>query len=179
MSRAEIKSWTFEEQEYKTEMPKFSKIPDDVFAAICGEPYKPSLELSDLYSLAFPFDPIQEYFAGIYKRIDAEYQKKKEITDRIKVKPVERFEPVEVLDNPKVNRESFQDWLDCEKQVAISFAWVYAVILIAGLFLAFPVSIENGTRFLVDMTAIWSALFLLYTSVSLIFAIFASRRKEK
>lgn len=155
------------------------KIPDDVFAAICGEPYKPSLELSDLYSLAFPFDPIQEHFAGIYKRIDAEYQKKKEILDRIKVKPVERFEPVEVLDNPKVNQESFQDWLDCEKQVAISFAWVYAVILIAGLFLAFPVSIENGTRFLVDMTAIWSALFLLYTSVSLIFAIFASRRKEK
>lgn len=150
-----------------------------MFAAICGEPYKPSLELSDLYSLAFPFDPIQEHFAGIYKRIDAEYQKKKEILDRIKVKPVERFEPVEVLDNPKVNQESFQDWLDCEKQVAISFAWVYAVILIAGLFLAFPVSIENGTRFLVDMTAIWSALFLLYTSVSLIFAIFASRRKEK
>lgn len=176
---AAIKSWTFEEQEYKTEMPKFLKIPDDVFAAICGEPYKPSLELSDLYSLAFQFDPIQEYFAGIYKRIDAEYQKKKEILDRIKVKPVERFEPVEVLDNPKVNQESFQDWLDCEKQVAISFAWVYAVILIAGLFLAFPVSIENGTRFLVDMTAILSALFLLYTSVSLIFAIFASRRKEK
>lgn len=176
---AAIKSWTFEEQEYKTEMPKFSKIPDDVFAAICGEPYKPSLELSDLYSLAFPFDPIQEHFAGVYKRIDAEHQKKKEILDRIKVKPVERFEPVEVLDNPKVNQESFQDWLDCEKQVAISFAWVYAVILIAGLFLAFPVSIENGTRFLVDMTAIWSALFLLYTSVSLIFAIFASRRKEK
>lgn len=160
-------------------MPKFLKIPDDVFAAICGEPYKPSLELSDLYSLAFPFDPIQEHFAGIYKRIDAEYQKKMEILDRIKVKPVERFEPVEVLDNPKVNQESFQDWLDCEKQVAISFAWVYAVILMAGLFLAFPVSIENGTRFLVDMTAIWSALFLLYTSVSLIFAIFASRRKEK
>lgn len=176
---AAIKSWTFEEQEYKTEMPKFSKIPDDVFAAICGESYKPSLELSDLYSLAFPFDPIQEHFAGIYKRIDAEYQKKKEILDRIKVKPVERFEPVEVLDDPKVNQESFQDWLDCEKQVAIFFAWVYAVILIAGLFLAFPVSIENGTRFLVDMTAIWSALFLLYTSVSLIFAIFASRRKEK
>lgn len=160
-------------------MQKFSKIPDDVFAAICGESYKPSLELSALYSLAFPFDPIQEHFAGIYKRIDAEYQKKKEILDRIKVKPVERFEPVEVLDDPKVNQESFQDWLDCEKQVAIFFAWVYAVILIAGLFLAFPVSIENGTRFLVDMTAIWSALFLLYTSVSLIFAIFASRRKEK
>ena len=69
--------------------------------------------------------------------------------------------------------------LSTVKQVAISFAWVYAVILIAGLFLAFSVSIENGTRFLVDMTAIWSALFLLYTSVSLIFAIFASRRKEK
>lgn len=176
---AAIKSWTFEEQEYKTEMPKFSKIPDDVFASICGEPYKPPLELSDLYSLAFPFDPIQEHFAGIYKRIDAEYQKKKEILDRVKVEPVERFEPVEVPDNPKVNQESFQDWLDCEKQVAIACAWIYAVILIAGLFLAFPVSIENGTRFLVDMTAIWSALFLLYTSVSLIFAIFASRRKEK
>lgn len=136
-------------------------------------------ELSDLYSLAFPFDPIQEYFAGIYKQINDEYTKRMKILDRVKVNPVEQAEPVVAPDKPKVNLEAFQDWVDCEKVVAVCFAGAYTLLLIAGIFLAFPVSIENGTRFLIDITAISSALFLLYTSASLIFAIFASRRKEK
>lgn len=173
------RSWTFEKQERKI---KYTPIPSEAFAHLCGEPYKPPeprLTLDDLYNLAFPFDPIQEHFAGVYKQIEAEYKKKKEILDRIEVKPIKRIEPVEVLDKQKINLEAFQDWLDFEKQIAICCVWIYALILIAGLFLAFPVSIENGTRFLVDMTAILSALFLMYTSASLIYTIFASRRKTK
>ena len=88
-------------------------------------------------------------------------------------------EPVQKqMDKPKISQEALQTWVEFEKYVFIAFAAVYMFYVFAGIMLAFPVSIENGTRFLVDVTKICSSLFLATSSVSLAVAVFASRRKE-
>lgn len=115
------------------------------WSAVGNAPEKKHLELSDLYSLAFPFDPIQEYFAGIYKQIDKEHAKRMEILERVKVKPGEHVEPVEVLDKPKEKSEAlkdwiWKDWIWIERIIVIVVAITYAITAIccvlygAGIF---------------------------------------------
>lgn len=135
----------------------------------------------DLYDLTFPDDPIKKHFITVCNNIEERYQERKEVLDQIEAPEVEIYhvEPVQKqMDKPKISQEALQTWVEFEKYVFIAFAAVYMFYVFAGIMLAFPVSIENGTRFLVDVTKICSSLFLATSSVSLAVAVFASRRKE-
>lgn len=134
--------------------------------------------LYDLYDLVFPDDPIKAHFDAERKRINEEYEKQKAIYEQMEIKPVNHVEIVQKqTGKPKINQEVLQTWVEFEKYVSITFAAVYIFWVFVGIMLAFPVSVENGTRFLVDVTRIHSALFLAASSVSLAVAVFASRSK--
>lgn len=141
---------------------------------------KPEKEYTvyDLYDLVFPDDPIKAHFDAERKRINEEYEKQKAIYEQMEIKPLNHVEIVQKqTGKPKINQEVLQTWVEFEKYVSITFAAVYVFWVFVGIMLAFPVSVENGTRFLVDVTRIHSALFLAASSVSLAVAVFASRSK--
>ena len=137
------------------------------WSAVGNAPEKKRLELSDLYSIAFPFDPIQEHFAGIYKQIEAEYQKKKEILDRVKVKPVEHVEPVEAPEKPKEKSEALKDWAWLEKIIVVVVAVAYAIIVVC--------CILDGVR-IFEVTVIFALAFLGLSIVNTILVFFEGRQ---
>lgn len=104
-------------------VPRFTPVPKDVFAELCGEPYKPPeqkrLTLDDLYNLAFPVDPIRDYFEGVCEQIDAAHEKRMEILDRVEFAPVERVEIVEELDKPKSWREIAREWARMQRGLIV------------------------------------------------------------
>ena len=147
------------------------------------KPDKPKKKYTiyDLYDLTFPDDPIKKHFITVCNNIEKRYQEKKKVLDQIEAPEVEIYhvDPVQQqMVKTKISQEALQTWVEFEKYVFIAFAAVYMFYVFAGIMLAFPVSIENGTRFLVDVTKICSSLFLATSSVSLAVAVFASRRKE-
>lgn len=50
-----------------------------------GDPVKECFTVDDLYKIAFPDDPIQKYFAGIYQEIENKYKKRLADLERVNV----------------------------------------------------------------------------------------------
>ena len=138
-----------------------------------------NLRASSLYDIAFPDDPIRDYFDGVYKRIEIEYKKKEDIFKCESTSKKEDTKEYKDSHKKEISFEEFNNWLKCEKDVSVCFISAYIFMLIFGSLLAFSVSIENGTRFIIDMTLIISSLFMLYTSVSFIIVVFLSNKNVK
>lgn len=176
-------------QEYKKEMSQFLKIPDNVFTVDYGEDIdkcpkniltieanmanalsaygntqdKMCLTLDDLYSLAFPLDPIQEYFSNVYKQIEEEYKKEKEILERIKANPVERIELVETTDKSNNKSYNIQSWIWCET--------IIVTFVLLGYLIGIVLCVLCGEAF-IEITAFCITLFVVLSAVNALDTVF-------
>lgn len=120
------------------------------------------LTLNDLYNLAFPVDPIRDYFEGVCERINEDI----EAIDRVEVVPVERVEIVKELDKPKSTSQALADWIWIEKIVVAVCLTLYAILFVVCSF---------GYSDLVESTIWCVAEFLLLTAMNTVLAILERR----
>lgn len=113
-------------------------------------PERKPLTLADLYSLAFPDDPIQAYFEGVYGRIEKEHRGRMETLERVRVKPVEC--PVRAVEEPD-KKISVPKWVIDLAQVEVSVligvgvAWAIAGAIVLAINVFFG-TIQSGIEFL-------------------------------
>ena len=92
-----------------------------------AEPQQPkkTQPASDLYSLAFPEDPIQEYFEGVYAEIESRYTFDEEPSRLFEIQ-----ERKEQIAKPKqgLQKDSFRKWIKAE-------ICITALDLLAGIVL--------------------------------------------
>lgn len=98
------------------------KIP---YLSMEPQPPKKTQPASDLYSLAFPEDPIQEYFEGVYAEIESRYT-----FDEKPSRLFEIQERKEQIAKPKqgLQKDSFRKWIKAE-------ICITALDLLAGIVL--------------------------------------------
>lgn len=148
---------------------------------ICsGAIYEP-LTLDDLYKIAFPVDPIQDYFSIIYDRIEKDYIKQIDLLNRIKTAEIKERPKEKPKEKPKPKNTWLQVWKDIETDIAKCILAVYALFFVLGIFFALPVSLWNFSAFITAITIISIAL-LLIVSIFLpvcILAVYGASKKEK
>lgn len=135
------------------------------------------LTLDDLYKIAFPVDPIQDYFSIVYDKIEKDYIKQINLLNRIKTAEIKE-KPQE---KPKPKNTWLQVWKDIETDIAKCILAVYALFFVLGIFFALPVSLWNFAAFITAITIISIAL-LLIVSIFLpvcILAVYGTGKKRK
>lgn len=123
----------------------------DVLAGYGVEVESP-MKPSDLYSLAFPDVPIQRHFNTIRSEIEAKYQNRTGMLNRIQPAPVCNAALDKAQEEENVAKTIFHTWVELEKLLAVVLAASYALLVFMGVMLAFPVSIENRVLFLKMLT---------------------------
>ena len=89
------------------------KIP---YLSMESQPPKKTQPASDLYSLTFPEDPIQEYFEGVYAEIESRYTFDEEPSRLFEIQ-----ERKEQIAKPKqgLQKDSFRKWIKAEIYIAV------------------------------------------------------------
>lgn len=114
--------------------------------------FEPPLQLSDLYSLAFPDDPIQRHFNSIRAEIETEYQKRMRMLNRIQPEPGKFVEPDTATAEEKALKAVFHTWIELEKMFSVAMAVSYVFLVLMGGAITFTDGVENGMAFLKLLT---------------------------